>query len=208
MLAEVPDPISNEADLNALFPAPATTSIRKVTPKLTRSYRRMIEASPFFVIATIGPRGIDCSPRGDVAGFVRIIDDSTLLLPERRGNNRVDTLRNLIGDPRATLLFLIPGIAEVLRVNGRGTLSRNRELCESFTVSGAAPRVVIVFEITSVMFQCARAIVRSRLWDPAQFLAPGDVPSAGTMLADATAGDEGGPAYDAALPERIRTTLY
>ncbi|MGC4054515.1 MAG: pyridoxamine 5'-phosphate oxidase family protein [Paludibaculum sp.] len=204
----VPDPIRDLAELDSMYPAPAPPSIRKVTRQLTPAYRAMIEAAPFFAIATSGPRGLDCSPRGDAAGFVRIADDSTLLLPERRGNNRIDTLRNLINDPRAALLFLIPGISEILRINGAATLSRNRELCDSFLVKGSVPKVVIVLQIETVMFQCARAIIRSRLWDPGLFRAPGDVPSAGTMLADATAGEEGGASYDAALPERIRTTLY
>ncbi|MGJ5817090.1 pyridoxamine 5'-phosphate oxidase family protein [Paludibaculum fermentans] len=204
----VPDPIRDLAELDAMFPAPAAPSVRKVTTRLTPAYCRMIEASPFFALATSGPGGLDCSPRGDAAGFVRIADDSTLLLPERRGNNRIDSLRNLLADSRAALMFLIPGISEILRINGNAFLSRNRELCDSFLVKGSAPKIVIVFQLETVMFQCARAIVRSRLWDPSLHRAPGEVPTAGSMLADATAGEEGGSAYDAALPERIRTTLY
>lgn len=168
----------------------------------------MIEASPFLVVATIGPHGIDYSPRGDAPGFVRVHDDTTLILPERRGNNRLDTLRNLVRDPRATLMFMVPGISEILRVNGRGRLSRNAGLCQSFEVHGTVPKLVIVFEIEQVMFQCARAIVRSRLWDSERFRKPGEVPSAGTMLAQATAGEEGGADYDRTLPARIRETLY
>jgi PPOX class probable FMN-dependent enzyme len=202
------DPICTESELEAMHAAPASTSIRKVTRRLTPAYRAMVESSPFVVIATIGPRGIDCSPRGDASGFVRVHDESTLLVPERRGNNRIDTLRNIVGDPRASLLFMIPGINELLRVNGHAALSRDRSLCESFTVNGAAPKIVIVFEIAQVMFQCARAIVRSRLWDPAKFREPREVATAGTMLSDATAGEEGGAEYDAALPARIQSTLY
>ncbi len=204
----VPDPIRDLAELDAMFAAPATLSVRKVTAQLTPAYRRMIETSPFFALATSGPRGLDCSPRGDAAGFVRIADDSTLLLPERRGNNRIDSLRNLVSDPRAALMFLVPGISEILRINGQAFLSRNCELCDFFLVNGSSPRIVIVFQIETVMFQCARAIVRSRLWDPSLHRTPGELPTAGSMLADATGGEEGGAAYDAALPERIRTTLY
>ncbi len=200
------DWIVDEATLEAMFPPPAKPSVLKVTAVLTPSYRRMIEASPFFVIATSGAGGIDCSPRGDAAGFVRVVDSQTLLLPERRGNNRLDTLRNLIHDPRVSLLFLIPGVAETLRVSGTAVLTRNPQLCASFTVHGKVPAVVIAVTIEAVYFQCARAIVRSKLWDPATFST--DSPSAGTMLADASSGAEGGPAYDKALPERIRTTLY
>jgi len=208
MPLEILDPVSSAAELDAMYPAPMSTSIRKVTRSLTPAYRAMVEASPFVVIATMGPRGLDCSPRGDAPGFVRVHDDSTLLLPERRGNNRIDTLRNLVADPRASLLFMVPGISEVLRANGRAVLSRNASLCESFAVSGAVPKIVIVFEIEQVMFQCARAIVRSKLWNPATFRARADVTTAGKMLADATAGEEGGAEYDAELPARIQATLY
>src|SRR5215831_20056272 len=208
MPLEILDPVSSAAELDAMYPAPMSTSIRKVTRSLTPAYRAMVEASPFVVIATMGPRGLDCSPRGDAPGFVRVHDDSTLLLPERRGNNRLDTLRNLIHDQRASLLFMVPGISEVLRVNGRAIMSRNKDLCESFVVSGAVPKLVIVFEIEQVMFQCARAIVRSHLWDATRFRVPGEVTTAGRMLADATNGEEGGAEYDAVLPARIRSTLY
>ena len=205
---EILDPVCTESELDQMHVQPMSTSIRKVTPQLTPAYRAMVEASPFVIIATLGPRGIDCSPRGDAPGFVRVHDNATLLLPERRGNNRIDTLRNIVRDPRASLIFLIPGVSELLRANGRATLSRNLALCQSFAVKGAAPKLVIVFEIEQVMFQCARAVVRSGLWDPSKFRKFGDVPTAGRMLSDATAGEEGGGDYDATLPARIQTTLY
>jgi uncharacterized protein len=205
---QILDPVCDATQLDSMYPLPLSTSIRKVTRRLIPAYRAMVEASPFVVIATIGPRGLDCSPRGDAPGFVRVHDDSTLLLPERRGNNRIDTLRNLVADPRASLTFMVPGISEILRVNGHAALSRNSSLCESFAIGGAIPKIVIVFEIEQVMFQCARAIVRSKLWDPSTFRAPGEVTTAGRMLADATAGDEGGAQYDAELPARIQATLY
>jgi PPOX class probable FMN-dependent enzyme len=208
MPLEILDPVSSAAELDAMYSAPMSTSIRKVMRSLTSAYRAMVEASPFLVIATTGPRGLDCSPRGDAPGFVRVHDDSTLLVPERRGNNRIDTLRNLVADPRASLLFMVPGISEVLRVNGCAALSRDASLCEAFAVGGAIPKIVIVFQIEQVMFQCARAIVRSKLWDPATFRNPGEVATAGAMLADATAGEEGGAQYDAELPARIQATLY
>ena len=200
--------IQSEAELEQMFARPASASILKVTTRLTDTYRRWIEASPFFTIATCGPEGLDCSPRGDAAGFVRVADESTLLLPERRGNNRLDTLRNVVNDPRVGLLFLVPGITETLRVNGRAVLSKDEGLCGSFAVQGKAPRVVIVVTIDAVYFQCARALVRSRLWDPAGFRDVGELPTAGTMLAEASGGNEGGSQYDAELPERLRTTLY
>lgn len=207
-MLEVKDAIADPAELDRMYPQPASPSVRKVTDSLTGAYRNMIEASPFVAVATCGLDGLDCSPRGDSAGFVRVADEQTLLLPERRGNNRIDSLRNLVADPRIALLFLVPGIQETLRVNGRAAVSRNPELCASFAVNGQAPRVVIVVRIESVFFQCGRAILRSQLWSPSLFRTPAELPTAGTMLAEATAGEEGGPAYDAALPERMLTTLY
>jgi PPOX class probable FMN-dependent enzyme len=139
---------------------------------------------------------------------VRVADEQTLLLADRRGNNRIESIRNLVTDPRIALLFLIPGIQETLRINGRAVVSRNPELCNSFAVNDNVPRVVVVVRIESVYFQCGRAILRSQLWNPLLFRNAEGLPSAGTMLAEATAGEEGGPAYDAALPERMLTTLY
>jgi PPOX class probable FMN-dependent enzyme len=207
-MLEIKDVITDPKELDRMYSQPAAPSLRKVTQSLTGAYRRMIEASPFVAVATCGADGLDCSPRGDSPGFVRVADNQTLLLPERRGNNRIDSLRNLVADPRITLLFLVPGIPETLRVNGRATISSNHELCDSFSVNGSAPRVVIVVRIESVYFQCGRAILRSQLWNPSLFRNAADLPTAGAMLAEATAGEEGGPAYDAALPDRMRTTLY
>jgi PPOX class probable FMN-dependent enzyme len=207
-MLEIKDAITDPAELDRMYPQPAAPSMRKVVPRLTEAYRRIIEASPFVAVATCGAGGLDCSPRGDIAGFVRVADEQTILLPERRGNNRIDTLRNLVADPRVALLFLVPGIQESLRVNGHATVSRNAKLCDSFAVNGNAPRVVLIVRIESVYFQCGRAIIRSQLWNPSRFRSAEELPTAGTMLAEATAGEEGGSTYDAALPERIRTTLY
>jgi len=207
-MLEIKDAITDLAELDRMYPQPAAPSIRKVTPRLTEAYGRMIEASPFVAVATCGVDGLDCSPRGDIAGFVRVADEQTILLPERRGNNRIDSVRNLVADPRIALLFLVPGIQETLRVNGRATVSRDPGLCDSFAVNGNTPRVVIIVRIETVYFQCGRAIIRSQLWNPSLFRSAEELPTAGTMLAEATAGEEGGSAYDAALPERMRTTLY
>ena len=207
-MLEIKDAITDLADLDRMYPQPAPPSIRKVTQKLTEAYRSMIDASPFVAVATCGVDGLDCSPRGDNAGFVRVADEQTILLPERRGNNRIDTLRNLVADPRIALLFLVPGKQETLRVNGQAAVCRDPKLCDSFAVNGNAPRVVIIVRIETVYFQCGRAIIRSQLWNPSRFRSAEELPTAGTMLAEATAGEEGGAAYDAALPERMRTTLY
>ena len=207
-MVEIKDAITDLAELARMYTQPAAPSVRKVTRRLTGAYRRIIEASPFVAVATCGADGLDCSPRGDSAGFVRVADEQTLLLPERRGNNRIDSVRNLVTDPRIALLFLVPGVQETLRVNGHAMISRKPELCDSFAVNGNAPRVIIVVRIESVYFQCGRAILRSQLWNSSLFRSAADLPTAGTMLGEATAGEEGGPAYDAALPERMRTTLY
>ena len=135
-MLEIKDAITDPAELDRMYPQPAAPSMRKVVPRLTEAYRRIIEASPFVAVATCGAGGLDCSPRGDIAGFVRVADEQTILLPERRGNNRIDSLRNLVADPRVALLFLVPGIQETLRVNGHAAVSRNPELCDSFAVNG------------------------------------------------------------------------
>ena len=141
-------------------------------------------------------------------GFVRVLDDKTLLLPDRRGNNRIDSLRNIVRDPNIALLFLIPGIGETLRVNGRAVISVEPGLLESFSVEGKLPKSVLVITVESVFFQCARAIIRSELWNPARHVPRESLPSAGQILAALTNNEAGGEAYDKALPERQHSTLY
>ena len=170
----------------------------KETDRITTAYRALVEASPFCALATNGPDGLDCSPRGDPAGFVRVIDENTIAIPDRRGNNRIDCLRNLIDDPRVALLFLIPGVSETLRIMGRATISTDPELCASFTMQGKAPRWVLVVAVERVFFQCAKAIVRSKLWDPATKVERSSLPTAGTILAEITDGKIGGPEHDRA----------
>lgn len=198
--------IIREDQLAALFGPVAEASSRKEVTHLHPVYRRWIEASPFAALATSGPGGLDISPRGDPAPLVRIVDDRTLLLPERRGNNRVDGLRNLLADPRMALLFFIPGIGETLRVNGTARISVAPDLLASFAVEGAPPKCVLVVSVESVFFQCARAMLRSKLW--AGQPKPAGVPTAGQMLAALSDNAVGGQAYDDALPERQRTSLY
>src|SRR6202012_4652844 len=156
--------ISTVADLEALFGPVGEASTRKKVPTLHPHYQALIQASPFAVLGTVGPRGpggLDGPPRGDPAGFVHVQDERTLVLPERRGNNRVDTLRNIVADPRVALLFLIPGVGETLRVNGRATISVEPALLDRFTMNGQLPKCVLVIAVETAMFQCARAIVRS-----------------------------------------------
>src|SRR5712691_12226472 len=136
--------ISTIEQLEAIYGFPNDASTVKVADRVTPPYRILIEKSPFAALATAGPEGLDCSPRGDLAGFVRIYDDKTLMMPDRRGNNRIDSLRNIVRDPRIALLFLIPGCGNTLRINGRAAISIDRELCASFAMEGKVPRSVIV----------------------------------------------------------------
>ena len=195
--------------LEALYqPAPLPASTVKVSDHITPDYAALIQASPFVALATVGPEGLDCSPRGDLPGFVRIADPKTLVLPDRRGNNRTDSLRNIVRDPRVALLFLIPGSGTTFRVNGRAVLSADPDLLASFAVDGKAPRTVALVTVEEAYFQCARAIVRSRIWKPETYVDPKSIPSPGAMLAAVTAGEVGGEAYDRAWPERAAKTLW
>lgn len=201
--------LTSLAQLEALYlPAPAPASMVKVAYTMTPHYRRLVEASPFAALATIGPEGIDCSPRGDQPGFVRVHDDQTLMMPDRRGNNRIDSLRNILADPRCAFLFLLPGSGTTFRANGRARLSVDPALLESFAVDGKSPRSVIVMTIDELYFQCARAIVRSELWNPARHIDPATLPTPGEILAAMTDDQVGGAAYDQAWPERARQTMW
>src|SRR5438045_2807545 len=149
--------ITTVEELEAIYGTPGETSIVKETDHVTAHYRALIEASPFAMLATGAAEGLDCSPRGDLPGFVRVSDDRrTLLMPDRRGNNRIDSLRNIVRDPRVALLFLIPGIGQTLRVNGQAHLSIDSELLASFAVEEKPPRCVVVIAVEAVYFQCAR----------------------------------------------------
>lgn len=203
------DLIRDEAALTALYGESSAGAIAKEIEYIHPHYRAMIEASPFMVLATSGPEGLDCSPRGDPPGsFVQVADDRTLLIPDRRGNNRIDSLRNIIRDDRVALLFLIPGVGETLRVNGRASVSVARDLIERFAFRGTLPRTVIVVRTESVYFQCPKALVRSELWNPEKHISRKALPSTGTILADITAGMVGGEQYDREYPERLRATIY
>lgn len=195
--------------LEAIYsPAPVAASTAKVSDRLTSDYRRLIEASPFLALATVGPEGLDCSPRGDAHGLVTIADERTLILPDRRGNNRIDSLRNVIRDPRVALLFLIPGSGTTFRVNGRAVISADPDLLARLAVDGKAPRTALIVTIEECYFQCARAVMRAGLWSPEAHVDPKSLPSAGAMLAAITAGEVGGPAYDEAWPARAAASMW
>ena len=196
-------------ELEALYDAPVGTSITKEIPTISPLHAEYVAASPFVVIATAGPDGLDCSPRGDPAGFVRVADDGrTLWLPDRRGNNRLDTLRNIVVDPRIALLFLVPGVNITLRVNGTAVLSTDEALRASLEIEGKVPATVIEVTPTSVYTQCPKALIRSHLWDPSVQRSQDELPTPGQILEMITAGEFDGATYDATYPERIRETIY
>ncbi len=195
--------------LEALYqPAPALASTAKELDHLIPEYRRYIELSPFVALATVGPEGLDCSPRGDARGFVRIQDERTLLLPDRRGNNRIDSLRNVVRDPRVALLFLIPGSGTTFRVNGRAVITDDAALCASFAVDGKPPRSVLVVTVERTYFQCGRAIIRSGLWDAGRQVSPTEVPTPGQVLERTSHAAIKAQAYDAEWPGRAAASLW
>jgi PPOX class probable FMN-dependent enzyme len=200
--------IDTVAALEALYGTPGEASLVKEVDRITPEYRALIEASPFVSLATAGPDGLDCSPRGDRPGFVRVHDDRTLMLPDRRGNDRVDSLRNIVADPRVGLLFMIPGMGTTLRVNGRAVISVDPDLLASFAVQDKAPRSVLVVRVETVFFQCTRAIVRSDLWNPEKHADPASLPTPGQILASLSRQRVGGAQYDSEWRERAARTLW
>jgi PPOX class probable FMN-dependent enzyme len=200
--------IASMDQLMALYEAPSDISIAKEIDHISDHYRAFIEAAPFFALATGGPDGFDCSPRGDAPGFVRVADCKTLMVPDRRGNNRIDSLRNIMSDPRVALLFLIPGIGETIRVTGRAALSIDPDLLASFLVNGKPPCCVIVITVERVFYQCTKAIVRSKLWDAARHVDRASLPTTGAILAVQTAGRLGGDEHDRGQLERTMAKLY
>lgn len=194
-------------DLRHIYADVTEASVAKVTSMLTPEYRSMIEASPFMALATVGPEGLDCSPRGDSGSCVRVQDPRTLLLPDWRGNNRVDSLMNIIRDPRVGLMFLIPGSNTAMRVNGSAVVSVEASLLQSFEMDDHHPRSVIVITIGEVYFQCARAIMRAQLWNPETFVDPAALPSAGAMLKAAKAGFDQ-TTYDREWAGRAAATMW
>ena len=201
--------IDNLAGLAAIYgDLPTLASTAKEADRLTDAYRRLIAASPFVALATVGPEGLDCSPRGDMGSVVRVLDERTLALPDRRGNNRIDSLRNIVRDPRDALLFLIPGSGTTFRVNGRAAISADTALRESFAVDGKTPRTVIIVTVAACYFQCARAIVRARLWKPESWPDAALLPTPGTILDEMTKGEIDAGAYDAEWPGWAAGTLW
>jgi PPOX class probable FMN-dependent enzyme len=200
--------VTSIEQLAGVYGEPYGPSVAKVADHVTPQYRAFIEAAPFFALASCGAGGLDCSPRGDAPGFVRVHDAKTLLIPDRLGNNRIDSIRNILEDPRVALLFLIPGCGETIRVMGRAKISTDPALAGTFVVNGKTPRAVFIVAVEQVYFQCTKAIIRSKLWDASQHVDRKTLPTPGMILAERTGGKTDAVAHDRAAPERIKATLY
>lgn len=199
--------IDSIVELERLYGEVTAPSRIKVSPRLTATYARLLEASPFCALATSGPEGLDCSPRGDAGACIRIQDETTLLMPDRRGNNRIDSLRNIVRDPRVAVMFLIPGYGNAIRVNGKAYVSADRNLLASFEYQGKQPRSVIVIKIEEVYFQCARAIIRAGLWDEAAKVDPATLPTPGMIMKEIENSFDA-ETYDASWAERAAKTMW
>ncbi|MBJ3776033.1 pyridoxamine 5'-phosphate oxidase family protein [Acuticoccus mangrovi] len=203
----MPKFICTEAELLAHYGTPKPPSLVKVAPTITPHYRAWIEASPFFAFASVGPEGLDCSPRGDEGSAVTIVDERTLAIPDRRGNDRIDTLRNIVRDPRVALMFLIPGSGTVLRVNGEAAITADNDVLERYAVHGKAPRTVVFVTVREVYFQCARAVNRAKLWEGGHAdLA--SLPSVGAILEELSQATIDGDTYDAEWPGRAANSMW
>jgi uncharacterized protein len=200
--------IHEPAELADLYGPALERSVRKQIDHLDEYCRAFIAASPLVIVGTFNGVAADNSPRGDVPGFVRVADDHTLLIPDRRGNNRLDTLSNLIKNPAIGLLFLVPGVNETFRVNGEATLTRDPALTQSFAVQGKTPRTVVVVRVKEAYIHCSRALVRADLWNPAKYADRDKVPSMGTVMAAHTCGFVDAQTFDEEAKARVPVTLY
>ncbi|WP_237217332.1 MSMEG_1061 family FMN-dependent PPOX-type flavoprotein [Falsiroseomonas oryziterrae] len=203
-----PDPhaVTSLDALEALYPAPSELVRTKAGDRLGPESAAFVAASPFCLLGTIGPAGPHVTPRGDAPGFVAVEDARTLCLPDRRGNNRLDALRDILHDPRVALLFLVPGVGETLRVHGRARITTDPARRARHAADGKEPTSVIVVSVESVFMQCAKALIRSGLWEGRA--RPAGVPTLGRLVAEHTAGRHDGAALDARVAETYRTTLY
>lgn len=199
--------ISSLDELHEHYGNAGEASLIKEIDSLSPSYRKIVESSSFCALTTCGPEGLDCSPRGDAGCVVRIENDRTLLLPDRRGNNRIDSLRNIVRDPRVALMFMVPGWNNVLRVNGKAVISVDPDLLASFEHENHYPRSVIIVTIQSVYFQCARAIMRAGLWNPDAQISQGDLPSPGTIMQEIKSSFDG-RTYDEEWPARAAKSMW
>jgi PPOX class probable FMN-dependent enzyme len=202
------DTIDSKTDLRAQYGAPSDRAVRKQLAKLDAHCRNFIALSPFLVIATSGADGLaDASPRGDAPGFVAVLDDSTLLIPDRPGNNRVDSLGNILDNPGVGIIFFVPGINETLRVNGHARITNDADLLAPLAVQGKPPRSGLLVEIKEAYLHCGKALIRSKLWDPASRIERDRFPSLGKILVDQLGGADVA-ASERSIEEAYRDRLY
>lgn len=207
-MAETYEPITGTGALEALYGTPGEASILKVAGRITPAYRALLEASPFFAIATAGPEGLDCSPRGERGSAFVIADDRTLIVPDRRGNNRMDSLRNIVRDGRIAMLFLIPGSGTTIRLNGTAIVTADGALLASLERDGTRPRSAIVVTVGEIYTQCARAVIRADLWNPDHFVEKGEIPTPGDVLKEQSGGAFDAETYDADWAGRAAKTMW
>jgi PPOX class probable FMN-dependent enzyme len=213
MLDLAPDDlIATEAELRARFATPGRLATLKQLDRLDHNCRRFVALSPFLCLATSRPDGLaDNSPRGDAPGFVQVLDERTLVIPDRPGNNRLDSMTNILHNPNVGLLFFIPGVTETLRVNGRARLSASPELLAPFEVRGRAPKAAIVVEVVEAFLHCSKALIRSRLWEEDAKVDRAVLPTLGRMIAEAVdrrAAEETVAEYDLIIERSAREQLY
>jgi len=202
-----PFAVTTDARLREIYDQPLEGPIKKVTHRIEATARAWIAASPFCILSTVGSRGVHATPRGDAPGFVAVEPDGSLLIPDRRGNNRLDALRDILEDDRVSVIFLVPGAAEVLRVHGRARITADPALASRFVERGKTPATVLVVRVEELFMQCAKSIVRSRLWGGVA--RPATLPTMGELIAAHRADGAVDPvAYDAEAPERLDRTMY
>jgi len=198
--------------LETVYSAPVgERSLWKEIDHINELYRQFIEASPFLILATYGDKGVDCSPRGDPPGFVRVVAPDCVQIPDRRGNNRLDTMRNIIQHPQVGIIFLVPNVGETIRISGQAEILVDAELCNSFSIKGKSATSVLSIKVQKVYYQCQKAIARSRLWDAESYIERSELPSAGQMakffsLQHGVEFDA--ESYDENYAEHMRQTIY
>jgi len=192
-------------ELEALYGTPSEASLKKVARQITPTYQRFIEASPFVALTTVGPEGTDCTPRGDEGQVVFVEDKHTLALPDWRGNNRLDSLRNVVRDPRVSLMFMVPGSTMLVRVNGKAKITADADMLTKFGKHGKEPRSVMLITIDELYFQCARAVMRADIWSGKEITG---LPKPSEILVEMTSGEFDGVEYDKNWPERAAKTLW
>ena len=203
--------IKSIEELEAVYGPAVDRAKWKEIDHINKHYRQFIERSPFLILATYGANGIDCSPRGDPAGFVRVVSSRCLQLPDRRGNNRLDSMRNILTNPQVGLIFLIPGIGETIRVSGKAEILVEDELCDSFSINGKSASSVISISVDKAYFQCQKAIVRSQLWSSSEQLNRSELPSTGEMIKEFALmydADFDAKHYDDSYSENMKNTIY